>query len=148
MYRHILIATDGSDLAGKAVAHAIALARSVGAALTVVTATELWSIADMVSAAKLGEGLAVEAYEGDAEARAKRVLDDVCASAKAAGIACTPVHVPDSEPAAAILRTAQERGCDLIVLSTHARTGLARLLAGSQAAEVIAGAATPVLVCR
>ena len=148
MYRNILIATDGSELADRAVAHGLALAKDVGAKVTAVTVTELWNIGDMVSAAKRGEGLAVDSYEKEAAANAQAILADVSTKARAAGVACETVHVPDSAPAEAILRMARDHGCDLIVIATHARTGLARLLDGSQAADVLAKAEVPVLICR
>ena len=148
MYHHILITTDGSELSFRALTHGLALAKSVGAKVTALTVTELWSAGDMASRAELGAQHPVEDYETAAEARAMRILDVVRERADAAGVPCQMVHEPDSRPSEAILRVAQDRGCDLIVVSTHAREGLARIIIGSQASEVIAGAKVPVLVCR
>lgn len=148
MYRHILIATDGSELAWKAVSEGVALAKYVGARVTAVTVTELWSVTEMATKARLGEKHPVEAYEESAAALARKVLDSVASKAAAAGVPCDTVHVSDSRPADAILSTCAEKACDLIVLATHGRTGLARILVGSHAAEVIAEAQVPVLVCR
>ena len=148
MYHHILITTDGSELSFRALTHGLALAKSVGAKVTALTVTEPWGVSDMASRAELGAQHPVEDYQAAAEARAMRILDVVRERADAAGVPCQMVHEPDSRPSEAILRVAQDRGCDLIVVSTHAREGLARIIIGSQASEVISQAKVPVLVCR
>jgi len=148
MYHHILIATDGSALAHRALEHGLALGKALGAAVTVVTATEPWTATEMAARASLGDLHPVDDYNREAEARAKRILDAACEKAAAVGVACQMVHEPDSGPSEAILRVARARGCDLIVLSSHAREGLSRAIIGSQSGAVIAGAAVPVLVCR
>ena len=148
MYRHILIATDGSELAHGALVHGLALAKSVGARVTALTVTGPWAVSDMASRAELGDKHPVADYEREEEARARRILDIAQAKADETGVACQTLHEADSLPSEAILRVAEARGCDLIVVSTHARAGLARIVIGSQSAEVIAGAKVPVLVCR
>ena len=148
MYRHILIATDGSELAHRALVHGLALAKSVGAKVTALTVTEQWTASEMASRAELGDTHPVEDYEREAQALATRILDISQAKAHEMGVACECLHEADSGPSEAILRIAEARGCDLIVVSTHARSGLARIVIGSQCAEVIAGAKVPVLVCR
>ena len=148
MYRHILIATDGSELAHRALVHGLALAKSVGARVTALTVTEQWAASDMASRAERGDKHPVEDYELGEQARAQRILDIAQAKAGELGVACECVHEADSGPSEAILRVAEALGCDLIVVSTHARSGLARIVIGSQCAEVIAGAKVPVLVCR
>ena len=148
MYRHILIATDGSELAHRALVHGLALAKSVGARVTALTVTEPWAAGDMASRAERGDKHPVEDYEQEEQARASRVLDIARDKAGQLGVACECVHEADSGPSEAILRVAEARGCDLIVVSTHARAMLARIIIGSQSAEVIAGAKVPVLVCR
>ncbi len=148
MYRHILIATDGSELANRAVLHGLALAKSVGAEATVLTVTAQWTASEMATRAELGEQHPVDDYERDAAAVARRILDLVREQAQILRVACETLHEPDSHPSEAILRIAEARDCDLIVVSTHARQGLARIIIGSQAAEVIAAAKVPVLVCR
>ena len=148
MYRHILIATDGSELAHRALVHGLALAKSVGARVTALTVTEPWAAGDMASRAERGDKHPVEDYERAEQARAQTILDIARDKAQELGVACETLHEADSGPSEAILRVAEARGCDLIVVSTHARTGLARIVIGSQCAEVIAGAKVPVLVCR
>jgi nucleotide-binding universal stress UspA family protein len=144
MYRHVLIATDGSELAQKAVAAGLALAKGLKAKVTVVTATEPWS------AMVIGEpalAFPIEEYEKAAAESAARILAGVSAAAKDAGVACETVHVSDF-PAEGIVATAKARGCDLIVMASHGRRGLSKLLLGSQALRVLALSTVPVLVCR
>ena len=148
MYRHILIATDGSELAHSALVHGLALAKSVGARVMALTVTGPWAVSDMASRAELGDKHPVADYEREEQTRARRILDIAQAKAREMGVACECLHEADSGPSEAILRIAEARGCDLIVVSTHARTGLARIVIGSQASEVISGAKVPVLVCR
>jgi nucleotide-binding universal stress UspA family protein len=145
MYKHLLVATDGSDLAARAVTAGLTLARHLGAKVTILTATEPWST--MTG----GEGSAfdfpIEEYEKAAVSQAQGILAKVSDEAKAAGVDCETVHVRDF-PAEAILATANARGCDLIVMASHGRRGMARLLLGSQAARVVTMSSIPVLVCR
>lgn len=148
MYHHILIATDGSERAHHALVHALTLGKAVGASVTVLTATEPWTATEMASRAALGDRRPIDDYEREAQAFATRIFDAARHKADEIGVACDYVHKPDSRPSEAILRVAQARGCDLIVVSSHGREGLSRMIIGSQAGEVIAGAKAPVLVCR
>jgi nucleotide-binding universal stress UspA family protein len=145
MYKHLLVATDGSDLAARAVTAGLTLARHLGAKVTILTATEPWS------AMTGGEGSAfdfpIEEYEKAAVSQAQGILAKVSDEAKTAGVDCETVHVRDF-PAEAILATANARGCDLIVMASHGRRGMARLLLGSQAARVATMSSIPVLICR
>ena len=58
------------------------------------------------------------------------------------------MHSKDKYPAEGILETAKESGCDLIVMASHGRRGISRILLGSQATKVVTLSAIPVLVCR
>jgi nucleotide-binding universal stress UspA family protein len=145
MFKRLLIATDGSELAGKAVATGLALAKSLGASVVAVSATEPWTV--MMS----GEGLAfdfpIEEYEKSGAEHAGRILASVRADADRQGIACDTVHVNDF-PAEGILATAKDKNCDLIVMASHGRRGISRLLLGSQATRVVTLSTVPVLICR
>jgi nucleotide-binding universal stress UspA family protein len=144
MYRHILIATDGSELAGKAVAAGLGLAKILGSEVTAVTATEPWTA--MVTG-EPGTAFPMEGYERAAEESAARILGEVTAAASKHGLACAAVHVRDFA-AEGIVETAKARGCDLIVMASHGRSGLAKMLLGSQASRVLTLSTVPVLVCR
>jgi nucleotide-binding universal stress UspA family protein len=145
MYTHILIATDGSELAGKAVAAGFDLARRFGSAVTVVTVTEPWTA---VVTGEAALGFSVDEYEKSAHESASRILAGVMKLARKAGISCATVHVKDQFPAEGILETARKSNCDLIVMASHGRRGLSRLLLGSQTTKVLTHSSVPVLVCR
>ena len=145
MYKHILIATDGSELAYKAVVQGLALAKAVGAQVTAVAVTEPW--ATMAPPEVLNEPF-VQEFERAAAERAKKILDGVTALAKDANVACATLHVRDRFPAEGILEAAARGGCDLIVMASHGRRGVAKFLLGSQTSEVLTHSGVPVLVCR
>ena len=149
MYAHILIATDGSEVAGRALDHGLRLAETVGAKVTVVTVTE--------PAAVIGAGYAsvagtmidpVPQLIEAVEAGARVLLEQASAVAKAAGVAFTTTLVPDSYPAEGIVATAASVGADLIVMGSHGRRGLSRIMLGSQTSNVLTHTKIPVLVTR
>jgi nucleotide-binding universal stress UspA family protein len=143
MYRHILIATDGSELAGKAVAAELALAKRVDAKVTALTAIEPW----LSIAGSANNAVAFVEYQKAAEQDAARILGEVSTEAKKQGIQCDAITVIQAA-AEAIIETAKSKQCDLIVMSSHGRRDLARLLLGSQAMRVLTLSSYPVLICR
>lgn len=145
MYKHILIATDGSDLALKAVDQGLALAKALNAKVTAITATEPWT---SVASGEMAMAFPIDEYEKGCAEGAARILGAVSQSADKAGVACQSVHVKDRSAAEGIIETAKSRGCDLIVMASHGRRGLSRLLLGSQANNVVTHSAVPVLICR
>jgi nucleotide-binding universal stress UspA family protein len=145
MYKHILIATDGSELAEKAVTTGLSLAKALGARATAVTVTEPWT------AFVTGEAIIAfpfDEYEKSAADRAAKILASVSSAATQLDTACATVHIKEQYPAEGILQTAKDSGCDLIVMASHGRRGLARLLLGSQALRVLTYSTVPVLICR
>jgi len=148
MYKHILIATDGSELATKALESGLALAQCFGARVTIVTVTEQWSAFDMAQEAREHRPDPIGQFEAIAAADAKRILDGAVERGKALGVACDPIHVKDQYPAEGIINTAKDRGCDLIVMGSRGRRGISRLLLGSQAYEVLTHCKVPALVVR
>ena len=145
MFKHILIATDGSELAQKGVDQGLALAKALGAKVTAVTVTEPMA-AMMVGEAAIA--LPLDDYDKAASANAAQILAGVGAAAAKAGVACDTLHVKDQYPAEGIVEAAKARGCDLIVMTSHGRRGLSKLLLGSQATRVLTLSEVPVLVCR
>ena len=145
MYQHLLIATDGSELAGKAVAQGLALAKQLGAKVTAVTVTE--PFLSMVAGEAVYPTL-IDDYDKAMEAGARRILASVRDGAEKNGIAFEGVFLKDHYPAEGIVETAKARACDLIVMASHGRRGVAKLLMGSQAAKVLAYSPIAVLVCR
>lgn len=145
MYKNLLIATDGSELADKGATHGLELAKALGAKVTVVTVSDPWTA---FVPGDVGASFPIDEYEQACEANAKAILAAVAIRADAAGVPCDKRHVKDQFPAEGILETAQKDGCDLIVMSSHGRGGIQRLLLGSQANKVVTHSRVPVLVCR
>lgn len=145
MYKHLLIATDGSDLAEKATTQGVALAKALGAKLTAVHVTLPWTA---VAVGEVAIALPPENYDKMSAESAARILREVSEAAAKADVACNTVHVEGRSPAEGIIHTANDVGADLIVMSSHGRSGLARLLLGSEAGEVVARSHCPVLICR
>jgi nucleotide-binding universal stress UspA family protein len=144
MYRHILIATDGSQLAEKAVLAGLALAKDVGAKATAVTVSEPWATARTCHGSVV---VPFDAYETASAEAATKSLASVCDLAKQMDVECATVHVKD-QPAEGILHVADSRGCDLIVMASRGRSGFSRLLLGSHATRVLTQSRIPVLICK
>lgn len=144
MYSHILIATDGSDLANKAVPHGLELAKLTGAKVTALTVRP--HLDDFVA-----EGVVVTVSEEQREAFKQEVdhhLDYVRAKAGEVGVKLESVQVESGEPWKAIVKAAKDGGCDLIVMASHGRRGLSALIFGSETQGVLTHCEIPVLVTR
>lgn len=148
MYQHILIATDGSELAMKGVEHGLALAEPLRARVTVLTVSEPLQLQAVQAAIAGGVKDPVVRYDQEIDESMKKRFKPIEQRASEHGIAVDLVHEIDDSPAEAIIRTAELRNCDLIVMSSHGRRGATRLLLGSQTAEVLAHTTLPVLVVR
>lgn len=150
MYTHILISTDGSELAQNGINHGLSLAKALGSKVTIVTVTAPFPpVAGTASSAGWVTTKAdVERYNTGQEEFAGGILTASEDAAKKMGVEATTLHLSDDSPASAIIRTARDIDCNLIVMASHGRRGIKRLLLGSQAAEVLATAHVPVLVIR
>ncbi len=150
MYSRILVATDGSELADKGVEAGLALAKALRASVVLVTASEPWQ--DVYPGDPNGMALSSELrddYRKSKRADCERILEEARAQAKAAGIdEVDAVYVADRVPADAILETAQARGADLVVMASHGRSGIRKLLLGSQTQAVVSHGTLPVLLVR
>lgn len=146
MYQHILISTDGSEVAQKGLDHGLTLAKGLGAKVTILTVTER-----LPAYAGIDGGLSAFPYE-DYTASQKEAADKVLVAAKEAasrlGVEADTVYLENALPAEAIIETAKARNCSLIAMSSHGRRGLGRLVLGSVTAEVLAHSPVPVLVVR
>lgn len=145
MYKNILVATDDSDIANKAVDHAIALAKALGAKLTTVTVTEPYEA--VVTGTTVGMVMPQD-YNKQCEAYALDVLGKVREKAEAAGVACETVHTSNRWPYDGINHAAEEAGADLIIMGSHGRRGIEGFLLGSQTTKLLTHTKTPVLVLR
>jgi nucleotide-binding universal stress UspA family protein len=145
MYKNILIPTDGSELAAQAVQHGVALAKAVGAKVTALTVTTPFGVITLTM------GVAVDSpveYKKRVQENAAKVLGAVADQAKAAGVACETVVAEDEHPYHGIIDTARSKGCDLIVMASHGRRGIAALVLGSETLKVLTHSKIPVLVHR
>ena len=148
MYDRILIATDGSELAGKGLRHGLALAAALHVPVVVVTVTEPWMPAFDDALALSADPVLQQEYREGCASSAQRILEDAVAQASAAGVACETVHVPDGFPSDAIVQAVAEHRAGLVVMASHGRRGLGRVLLGSQTQAVLARSTVPVLIVR
>jgi nucleotide-binding universal stress UspA family protein len=149
MFTSLLIATDGSELGDKAVAAGIALAKAHGSRITIVTATD--PVATGLGSGSFGSIDAapiIARLEDDYADEAQKLLTHAGALVTTAGLVADTLHVPRRRPADAILEVVEERGCDTVVMGSHGRRGIGRLLLGSQAAEVLSRSPVPVLIVK
>ena len=145
MHRHILIPVDGSALSQAALEYGIALAKSVGAKVTVLTVSAPFHTfapeAIMVTDTP-------EQYTKQAAAVAMRYLNAAKEVASAAGVSCETVHVEHDHPYLAIIDLAAKKSCDLIVMASHGRHGVSAIVLGSETSKVLTHSSVPVLVVR
>lgn len=147
MFQRILVATDGSALSKKAVDGAIALAARTGGELIAFTAIPRYPTSSL-------EGVVVFSPEDVAHAEqlwadtARATLDKVVASGAAAGVKVTTATLNSDLVAEAIIAVAGKYQADLIVMASHGRKGVQRLLLGSETQHVLTHSGLPVLVLR
>jgi nucleotide-binding universal stress UspA family protein len=147
MYKNLLVATDGSKLSDKAVTHAISLAQSVGAKLTVFYAAPdypLPAYADGV----VYEPVSRKEYAKLAAEDAKKILDTAIAKATSAGVGCASAYTIAAAPWEAILAAAKKHKADAIVMASHGRRGISAVLLGSETQKVLTHSKLPVIVVR
>lgn len=147
MYQRILVATDGSNLSRKAVSSAIALAGLCGAELVVLKVVARYPVTYFEGgmAIQVGEIERIERQWGDA---AQAVVDAVKKTAMAKGVKTKAVTVKSDLVSDAVIATAKKLKCDLIVMASHGRRGIKRLLLGSETQLVLTHSHIPVLVLR
>lgn len=142
MTRRILVATDGSELSRRATTVAVGLAKSLGAGLVGCAALPVYPYHGV------GESAPAEAtFQAQSAAAANEHLDEVETIARAAGVAFARV-LREGHPDDVILQAADAEQCDMIVMASHGRRGLASMLLGSETQKVLARSNRPVLVVR
>lgn len=147
MFKRILVATDGTTLSKKAVRAAITLAALHEAQLVALT------VVPRYPTSYLGGAMAFSAEEvATTEKRwadaAQALLDDIAVAAKAKGVNIKTVTMSSDQVAESVIRAANKHGSDLIVMASHGRKGLKRLLLGSETQHVLTHSSLPVLVLR
>jgi nucleotide-binding universal stress UspA family protein len=145
MYTNILIPTDGSELAGKAVGHGIELAKRIRAKVTVLTVVPPFNA--FTTDTQMIEDTPAR-YKASMQEHAEKILGAVARTAQGAGVACETVQVEHEHPYQAIIATAGLKGCDLIVMASHGRRGISAIVLGSETVKVLTHCKVPVLVHR
>ena len=148
MYQHILIATDGSALAETAVSHGLSLAKSVGAKVTALIVETPFNVYDVPESRVQQMSEAFTQHAEQVRQHAAGILDRVADAANAAGVPCETVQVEHGHPYQAMIATAKDKGCDLIVMASHGRSGISAILLGSVTNKVLTHTNIPVLVCH
>ena len=147
MFKHILLPTDGSTVAAKAVQAGIALAKDMGARVTVYYDIEP-PPTHTYGDGYIGERHLGEELERRARDNAQRSVDEVKSAAQTAGVSCDTVIGEHTHAATGIVETASARKCDAIFMASHGHRGLQSLLLGSVTHKVLAQSRIPVLVFR
>ncbi len=147
MFKNILIPTDGSAVAGKAVKAGIGLAKRLGAKVTGYYAVEA------IQPRVYGEGYMIDnktikAFEQQARQVGKRHIDAMARIAVAAGVKFSGVMTTAETPYEGIIECAKKQKCDAIFMASHGRRGLAGILMGSVTHKVLTHSKLPVLVYR
>jgi nucleotide-binding universal stress UspA family protein len=144
MFKRILVPTDGSDITSKAVNIAIDLALAGEGQMFVVSVKEPFPYSAISEMQPVPPQEFYDAQERIAAGRVKSVAD----TAKAAGVACGGHTVEALHPWEAILDHAKAQQCDLIVMASHGRRGVAALLLGSETQRVLIHSSLPVLIVK
>jgi len=148
MYKHILLPTDGSKLAAIAVKQGIRLAKSIRAKVTVINVVPEYQMMMDEGFVLPNAAMLKKRFDEATAARSKKILDDVKTAAKSAGVKCSGVTAISGMPYEAIVKQAKKARCDLIMMASHGRKGLASILLGSETAKVLTHSTIPVLVVR
>ncbi len=149
MFRNILVPTDGSALSRHAVRRAIRLAREQKARVTGVWVGPVWQPNLYAYEESVPSGyISPRQFTASIRKTAARYLGAVRNAAAAAGVPCKTILAQGNFPHLEIIKAARRNRCDLIVMASHGRRGISRLLLGSQAGMVVAHATIPVMVCR
>ena len=145
MFKHILIPTDGSEISAAAIESGVRFAKEINAKVTGLTVTTPFHIMAVESVTVLNDS---QKYDANAKARAMYNLDVVKQAAEKAGVEYELVHASGEHPYEEIVRTAEEKGCDVIFQASHGRRGVQALLMGSETTKVLTHSKIPVLVYR
>lgn len=147
MYQRILIATDGSTLSRKAVSSGIKLAALTGAQVVALKVVPRYPVSYFEGGMTVSAKDVAKVEKQWAEA-ALAVVEDVKVNAEAKGVKAKAVITTSDLISESIIATAKKHKCDLIVMASHGRRGLKRLLLGSETVQVLTHSHVPVLVLR
>lgn len=145
MYKNVLVATDGSDFATSAVKHAVSIARAFDAQLTIVTVALLGPVVDSVVARPR---ISQTAFDEIRRAKVDQCSAILAKAVEVAGPGARTETVESRDAYEGILDTAKSIGADLIVMGSHSRNPISRLILGSQASKVVSLSEGPVLIVK
>jgi nucleotide-binding universal stress UspA family protein len=145
MFKHILLPTDGSELSAAAVRQGIRFAKSIGAK---VTGLCVMPLQDPFFYQKRMPEETLEEADRQSKKLAETYLASVAKEALETGVVCDVVYENSDFPYDAIIRVAEEKTCDLIMMASHGRRGVKALLVGSETQKVLTHSKIPVLVVR
>jgi nucleotide-binding universal stress UspA family protein len=145
MFKHILIPTDGSDLSRKAMLYGVQLAKESNAKVTALTIRQPYMVTAVDTFAVVGSQ---EEFEMSSREIADRALEQARMAGEAAGVVVDAAQEVHDQPYRAIIDCALANGCDLIVMASHGRRGVAAMLLGSETSKVLTHSTIPVLVYR
>lgn len=148
MYKHILLPVDGSRLSLKAVDECLAFAKSGAAKVTILNVVPHFSVHVTVGFSSGVVKNLEKTREAEYRKAGERLIAELKAQAKAAGVACEGIVVVGDSPYREIIANAEKRGCDLIMMASHGRRGLDAVLIGSETVKVLTHTRIPVLVVR
>ena len=144
MYKQILIPTDGSEVTGHAVEAGVGLAKALGAEVRTLCVKEPFPYGAVSEMQPTPPQEFFDAQERAAAGHVRAVMD----ACEAAGVVCLGETVDGLTPWEAIVDHAEKTGCDLLVMGSHGRSGLASLFLGSETQDVLKHTTLPVLVVR
>lgn len=148
MFKNVLVPTDGSEISTKAVRQAVEIARAMGAKLVALHAYPEYHAVVLYEYVGPLDVMNKKEYTTNAKAVAESYLATITEAAKAVGVAAESVIVASDVPHEAIIKTAKRKKCDLIIMASHGRRGVAGILLGSVTQKVLTHSDIPVLVLR
>jgi len=147
MFKNILVPTDGSELSRRAIKQAVRFAKEQNARVTGLHVVPPYE-PDVREEFSVRNFVSQQEYASRAANIARKHLKVLESAAKASGVPCETFHAASGYPYDEIVRTAQQKKCDLIYMASHGRRGLSRLLLGSETSKVLAHTKVTVVVCR
>lgn len=147
MYQRILVATDGSTLSKKAVRSSIDLAAAMGAELVALNVVPRYPMSYFEGGVTISVDDVARTEKRWADF-GQEVVDRVRDSAKAQGVKAKAVTAQSDHVAESIMAAAKKHKCDLVVMASHGRKGIKRVLLGSETQQVLTHSTVPVLVLR
>jgi nucleotide-binding universal stress UspA family protein len=148
MFRNILVPTDGSPLSHRAIKRAIQLAKEQKGRVTGYYVGPTWKPKGGDDDSIAYRMISPQQHADIVKRAADRILNAVKKASEKAGVPCNTAYSMGDYPYLKIVEAAKRNGCDLILMATHGRRGISRLLLGSETTKVLAHSTVPVMVCR